>query len=531
LGVDLLIVGGTVVDGTGKPACAADLRISEGKIADVGLIGGVEGVPTLDAKGFVIAPGFIDIHSHSDFTLAVDPRAASAIAQGVTLEVVGNCGHGCAPMADPSIAKSNLYGYLPGYDFSWKTVGEYLEHLESRKPAVNIAALVPNGCLRLCVAGLVDRPSTPDELRQMKKLLEQSLEEGAFGYSTGLEYGIEKECSEAEIVELCDITRRAGRFYATHARNRQGEAEESIAEAVRAAAASGVSLQISHISSVVRLATSSRWAIEQALDQVVQAREKGLDVHFDMHTRRFGTTNLSSALPPWVLEGGKSAIEKRLRDPSTRKEMRTFPSVVSSLARSDWRKIVVYKSKIQPEISGQSIAAISEKRGSEAYDTIYDLLLAEIDDLHSLMILGFAYSPQDLDLILERPDCMIGSDAIALATDGPLRDESFHGAYSWAPWFLRYFVREKRTLNLEEAIRRLTSLPASRIGIKDRGVIRIGAWADLAVFDPVTFREKATTFEPNQLAIGMRHVLINGVVTLRNGERTGKHGGHALRAS
>ena len=211
--------------------------------------------------------------------------------------------------------------------------------------------------------------------------------------------------------------------------------------------------------------------------------------------------------------------------------MRTFPSVVSSLARSDWRKIVVYKSKIQPEISGQSIAAISQKRGMEPYDTIFDVLLAEIDDLHSLMILGFAYSPEDLDFILERPDCMVGSDAIALATDGPLRDESFHGAYSWAPWFLRYFVREKRTLNLEEAIRRLTSLPASRIGIKDRGVIRIGAWADLAVFDPVTFREKATTFEPNQLAIGMRHVLINGVVTLRNGERTGKHGGHALRAS
>ena len=531
MSADLLIVGGSVVDGTGAPAYPADLRISEGKIAAVGAIGNRDGLPAVDAKGLVIAPGFIDIHSHSDFTLAVDPRAVSAIMQGVTLEVVGNCGHGCAPMSDAPMAKSNIYGYQSSYHASWKTVGEYLDHLDSRKPAVNVAALVPNGCLRLSAAGILDRPSTPDELLQMKKLLEQSLEEGAFGYSTGLEYGIEKECSEQEIVELCNVTQRAGRFYATHARNRQGEAEESIAEAVRAAQASGVSLQISHISSVARLASSSRWAVEQALEQVLEAREKGLDVHFDMHTRRFGTTNLSAALPPWALEGGASDIAKRLKDPTTRKQMKAVPNLVGALARGDWKKIVLCQSKVQPDISGQSIADLSQRRGTEPYDTIYDVLLAEIDDLHRLMILGYAYSPEDLDLILERPDCMVGSDAIALATDGPLRDETFHGAYSWVPWFLRYFVREKKTVSLEQGIRRLTSLPASRIGIKDRGVIRAGAWADLAIFDPETFRERATTFEPNQLAEGMRHVLVNGVVTLSNGKQTDKHGGRALRAS
>jgi N-acyl-D-amino-acid deacylase len=528
---DLFIKEGMVVDGTGQPPYRADLSISNGRINDIGSIGMVEGVPTLDANGLVVTPGFIDIHSHSDFTLAVDPRAVSAIAQGVTLEVVGQCGHGCAPMGDLSNAKSNLYGYLPEYDLNWKTVGEYLNHLDSRHPAVNIATLVPNGCLRLCVAGLVDRPSTADELKKMIKLLDQSLEEGAFGYSTGLEYGIEKDCSEQEIVELCAVTKKAGKFYATHTRNRQGEAEESIAEAVRAAAGSGVSLQISHISSVARLVSSSRWAIDQALEQVYKARKTGVDVYFDMHTRRFGTTNLSSVLPPWVLEGGKAAIAKRLKDPGVRKEMKTFPSVVSSLANGDWKKIVVYKSKTQPEVSGQSIAAISEQRGTEAYDTVFDLLLAEIDDLHSLMILGFAYNAEDLDFILELSDCMVGSDAIALATDGPLRNETFHGAYSWAPWFLRYFVQEKKSIKLEEAVRRITSLPASRIGIKDRGTIRKGAWADIAVFDPATFRERATTFEPNQLATGMKHVLVNGVVTLKNGERTGQHGGHALRAS
>lgn len=527
---DLLITGASVVDGTGRPQCRADLLISDGKIADIGMIGAVEGVPRLDANGLVVSPGFIDIHSHSDFTLAVDPRAVSAIAQGVTLEVVGNCGHGCAPMPDPSMVKANLYGYQPGYDFCWKTVGEYLDHLESRKPAINVAALVPNGCLRLCVAGLADRPSTPDELRRTKRMLRQSLEEGAVGYSTGLEYGIEKHCSEKELIELCGIAKEHGKFYATHTRNREGEAEESIAEAIRTAAASGVSLQLSHLSSITRLSTSSRGAIEQALQQVDEARKKGIDVSFDMQTRRFGMTNLSTVLPPWMLEGGKSATAKRLKDLSVRKEIASYPSIVSALARGDWRKIVVFKANLQPDISGQSIAAISAQRGTDTYDTICDLLLAEIDDLHSLLILGFAYRPEDLDLVFVQPDCMVGSDAIALATDGPLQNESFHGAYSWAAWFFHYFIFEKKIFSLEEGIRRLTSLPAGRIGLKDRGVIRIGTWADLAIFDPAKFREKATVFEPNQLATGMKHVLVNGIVTLRNGERTGEHGGHALRA-
>jgi N-acyl-D-amino-acid deacylase len=528
---DLLVLGGSVVDGTGQPAYAADLIIADGKIRDIGRIGRVEGIPTLDATGLIVSPGFIDIHSHSDFTLTVDPRAVSAIAQGVTSEVVGNCGHGCAPMADPSIATSNLYGYQAGFGFPWRTVDEYLDHLDTHQLAVNVAALVPNGCLRLCVAGLADRPATLDEEWQMKRLLEESLEQGAFGYSTGLEYGIEQHCSEREIVERCHITRKHGRFYATHTRNRMEEAEESIAEAVRAATGSGVALQISHISSVARLSSFSRWAVEQALEQVFAARKRGLDVGFDMQTRRFGMTNLSTVLPTWALEGDKASIAKRLKDPSTRKELRGYPSIVSALARGDWQKIVVFKSKVQPEVSGQSIAVLSQHRGTDPYDTIYDLLLAEIDDLHSLLILGFAYSAADIDMVFEQPDCMVGSDAIALALDGPLKHESFHGAYSWAAWFLNYFVSERKAFPLEEGVRRLTSLPAKRIGVKDRGVVRSGAWADLAIFDPARFRERATTFEPNQLATGMQHVVVNGVVALMNGKTTGKHGGRALRAS
>ncbi len=530
MSIDLLIVGGQVIDGTGRPPYRADVAVRDSKIDDIGIIEPPQGIPTLDATGLVVTPGFIDIHSHSDFTLVVDPRAVSALTQGVTLEVVGNCGHGCAPMADPALVKANLYGYQDGYPFTWNTFAEYLDTLESCRPALNVAALVPNGNLRLACAELTGRSSTPEELRQMNKLLDQSLEEGAFGYSTGLEYSIERDCSEEEIQELCRTTHRRGRFYATHTRNRQGESQETIAEPIRAAEASAVRLQISHISSVARLTERSRWAIEQALAQVDQACRRGIDVGFDMHTRSFGTTHLSASLPPWALEGGKSAIAQRLKDPSTRKEMREYPSIVAALARGDWERIVVFEAKAEPEVSRRSIAEISRERGTEPYDTIFDLLLAEIDDLHSLMIIAQAYREDETQIAFEHPGCMVGSDAIALALDGPLKGKSFHGAYSWAAWFLRHFVRDKKLMTLEEAVRRITSLPARRLGLANRGIIAKGAWADLAVFNPHSFEEKATTFEPNQLAVGMQHVLVNGVIAMANGERSSNRGGQVLRA-
>lgn len=527
---DLLIVGGTVVDGTGRPGYPADVAIRGGKISDVAMIGSCADTPTLDARGLVVAPGFIDIHSHSDFTLTVDARAVSAVAQGVTLELVGNCGHGCAPVSDPALVKANLYGYQAGYDFAWKTVGEYLRYLEAQKPAINVAALVPNGNLRLACPGPVDRPATPDELRCMTRLLGQGLEEGAVGFSTGLEYSIERGCSEEEIQELCRVTRSRGGLYATHTRNRLDKPEETIAEAIRAAEVAGVSLQISHIGSITRLSKRSRWALEQALEQVDRARSRGLDVGFDMQTRLFGTTNLSSILPPWALEGGKVAIADRLKDPSVRKELRRYPSIVTALARGDWRNIVVFESKAQPGISRRSIAEISQERDQDPFDTIYDLLLTEIDNLHALMILAHVYRADEVQIAYEHPACGVGSDAVALAPDGPLRSQSLHGAYTWAAWFLRYFVNEKKLLSLEEAVRRITSLPASRLRFIDRGVIAKGACADVAIFDPNSFAEKGTTFEPNQLATGMKHVVVNGVVTLLDGERLDNRAGQVLRA-
>jgi N-acyl-D-aspartate/D-glutamate deacylase len=526
---DLLICGGEVVDGTASPPVSADIAVKDGRIVAIGPLASAEDMPTLDAQGLLVAPGFIDIHSHSDFTLLVDPRAVSSITQGVTLEVVGNCGHGCAPIGNPDLARMNIYGCQPSHELTWRTMAGYLARLEAGRPAVNVISLTPNGNLRLAVTGLVDRPATGAELRQMKKLLAQSLAEGAWGFSTGLEYGPEQGCSEAEVVELCKVCAQAGGLYATHTRNRAGEAHETIAEAIRTSAAAHVPLQISHISVVARLVEDGGWAVGQALEQVAAARPSGLDVTFDMHTRLFGTTNLSAALPPDMLEGSKAELAHRLRDPSLRRALHSYPSIITALARGDWSKIMLFNSQTQPELCGVSLAEISGRWRLDPFDAICELLLAEIDDIHSLMILAFTYRAEDLRRAFADPTCMVGSDATALAPDGPLASSAFHGAYTWAAWFFRHFVREQGLISAPEAVRRLTQLPANRLGLTDRGVLRLGAWADLAIFDPATFGEQGTTLQPNQVATGMKHVVVNGIVTLRDGKLTGARGGRVLR--
>ena len=525
---DLLLRGGTVVDGTGAPPVIADVAVGGGRILEVGPALGLTAAETLDVSGLLVTPGFIDIHSHSDFTLTVDPRAVSSIAQGVTLEVVGNCGHGCAPVADPEAVKGNVYGYSEEHPIGWHTVAEYLDVLEAGRPALNVLTLVPNGNLRLAAATDLDRPSTPAELARMERLLAQGLEEGAFGFSTGLEYGPEQACSEEEVTRLCRITSRAGGFYATHTRNRAGQARETVAEAVRTAEASGVRLQISHISVVARLAADGGRAVAGAVEQVDEARSRGVDAGFDMHTRLFGTTNLSAVLPPEALAGSRREIAARLSGVSARRELKRYPSIVRALARDDWSRILLAECS-DPDLCHRSVAEVAEARGLEPLDAVYEVLLEEIEDLHRPMILAFCYHEDEIRPAFEHPDCMVGSDATALSPDGPLAESVFHGAYTWAAWFYRHFVTELGLLRPEEAVRRLTSLPAERLGLSDRGRIRPGARADLAVLEPKGFAERGTTRDPNRTAAGVRHVLVNGRLALRDGALTGERAGRVLR--
>ena len=519
---DLIVRGGTVIDGTGAPAFTADVAIADGRVAEIGRIPAIEGVGELDADGLTVAPGFIDPHSHSDFTLLVEPRAVSSIAQGVTSEIVGNCGWGTCPIGDPSLATEVIYGFTPDLPITWKSVAGYLERLEEAKPAVNVLTLVPNGQLRLATVGTEQRPAATDELDRMKDMLRQGLKEGAFGYSTGLEYSTEVGATEEEVTELCRVAAAAGGIYATHTRNRDEASVEAVAEAIRTAENAGIPLQISHITP-----RGGREDTERSIELVDQARARGSDVAFDMHTRLFGTTYLKVLLPFWALEGGKEEIARRLADRETRERMKEHRNLITALG--DWNRVVLLDNPAFPEFSRRSFADIAAEMGREPLDAAYDILLAEIDHLHRPFIILHSYTEELLKFTYEHPACLVGSDATALAPDGPLASSIFHGSYTWASWFYRRMVRESETFTPEEGVRKLSGLVAERFGLADRGVIRQGACADFAIFDAEIFGEKGTTFEPNQVAEGMIHVLVNGVPTMTDGRLTGDRAGAVLR--
>lgn len=519
--IDLVIRNGTVHDGTGQPPVQADVAVSGGRIVEIGRIDG-RASREIDADGLIVAPGFIDIHSHSDYTLLIDPRAVSAIAQGVTLEVLGNCGFGCAPIADPRLAADNIYGFTGEVPLGWRDMAGYLARLEQAGPAINVLSLVPNGQLRRSALGLQPRPADPGELARMIHLLEQALEEGAFGYSTGLEYVAEAGAPEEEITALARSAGRADAFYATHTRARDQGSVEAVMEALRTAARANVRLQISHL-----LPRSGRADGERAIELVDRARRDGLDVAFDMHTRLFGTTMLSTLLPAWALEGGARGLPGVLASPEARTRIRQHRSIIS--ASGDWDRVVLLDLPRRPEFSRRSLGEIGREAGRDPHDVALDILAAHADQLNRPMVILRCLDEEQQRACFSHPLCMPGSDATTLAPDGKLAGASFHGAYSWASWFYRFMVRENRLLSAEEALHRLTGMPAAVLGLSDRGELRRGAWADLAIFDPTSFGERATVFEPNQLAQGMHHVVVNGVLTLENGLHTGRHAGQVLR--
>lgn len=517
--LDLLIKGGVVVDGSGAPPFEADVAIDGERIAAIGPALGLDAADVLDATGRMVTPGFIDIHSHSDFTLLRDPRAVSAIHQGVTLEVVGNCGHGCFPIRDPALAAVAIYGYDDETALDWVDADGYFKRLTAAGPAVNVASLVPHGQLRLSALGSNERRATAAELQIMGRELEGALEQGAWGFSTGLEYAAERSALESEVAALCGPVSRRDALYATHTRERDEGAPAAVDEAIRVATASGVRLQISHL--VPRSGSAEATA---CLDVVERARDS-IDVAFDMHTRLYGISYLKAALPASTLAGTATEVAERLVDPEVRAELRRYRSMFSV---ADWGTIVLLDNGTWPEYARKSIADTAASRGQQALDTVCDLLAAAAGTGETLTVLRMCHTESQQREAFAHPMCMPGSDAMTLAPDGPLGAVSFHGAYTWAAWFYRFLVGESGLLSPEEAVFRLTGLPASRLGLQDRGTLRSGAKADIAVFDPERFAETGTTFEPNQLATGVDHVLVNGTLTLRDGQLTGRRGGTVL---
>jgi len=519
---DLILQGGQVIDGTGSEPFNADVGILAGEIIAIGDLSDSDG-PSVDCSGSVVTPGFIDIHSHSDFTLLVDPRARSQVAQGVTTEVIGNCGHGCAPITAPNRFKSNIYGHSEHLEINWNTTDEFLTLMQQTRPAVNVATLVPNGNLRLSHGDDLTRPSSPDELTAMDADLREGLEAGAFGFSTGLEYPAERSSSSDELESLCQTTTSYGGMYVPHTRNRELFAVEAIQEAIDTARAADIPLHISHI---LPRKGGPADSTERALDLVDDAIVRGLDVTFDIHTREHGITNLSCALPDY--EQALSADDRRisLGSASYRNDVRKHESIISSFGIGGWEKVSIFTAPATPELEGITLAQLSE---TDPFSAICDVLAANADDINGVMVLCHSYREEEIVGAAVHPKCMVGSDATALATDGPIGGSSFLGAYSWASWFIRKTVFDHGILGLPEAIHRMTSMPAHRLGLHDRGELKVGNRADIAVFDPNEFSPTATLDNPNSYANGMRHVVVNGVPSFANGEFTDNRSGQVLR--
>ena len=480
----------------------------------------------LDATGLVVAPGFIDIHSHSDFTLLIDPRAQSQTFQGVTTELVGNCGHGCAPLGDDIDAYTgNIYGYQDLAPIDWTMMAGYLDRLEEAAPAVNVATLVPNGNLRLRAVQDVRRAANGPETKRMVCLLEEALDAGAYGFSTGLEYPAERAASEQEIIELCRVTARRDALYATHERNREVRAVEAVEEGLQAARVTGVRLQLSHI---IPRRGGPQDSLERCIQLVEAAHTGGLDVEFDAHTRLHGITNLSAVLPSWATEAGPGRLRQYLADPGARDRLRRYDSIISSFGLGGWDRVALFHSGGSPGKVGYSIADLAGG-GGDPFDTMYDLLLAEGDDPHGALLIVHSYDEEMLAHTFRHPLCTTESDATALCVDGPLAGTTFLGAYTWVGSFFRTMVRERGDLTLEEAVHKLTAQPADRIGLSDRGRVVKGKQADLVVFDPDVFADRGTLDNPNRLAVGVHHVLVNGRPTVLAGEETGERSGRVLR--
>jgi N-acyl-D-aspartate/D-glutamate deacylase len=517
---DLVIRNGTVIDGTGASPVRADVAVHDGRVCEVGDVE-TNGLTDIDASGLTVAPGFIDIHSHSDYTLLVDPRAVSAIHQGVTLEVIGNCGYGCFPIGDDRLARKNIYGFNGQVPLSWSSAADYMDRLRAAGPAVNVLTLVPNGQLRLSTLGLQQRPATPAELARMVASLEQALEAGAWGFSTGLEYAAEAAAGETELTELCRATARVGGFYATHTRFRDAGSVEAVAEAIRTAENAEIRLQVSHL-----LPRSGRDDCNRCIDLVDAAKARGTDIAFDMHTRLFGLTYLNAMLPPREGANGDDDLRNYLRDPEARKEITAYRSILS--AGNDWDRVVLLDNEVCPEYARMSIARIADDRRESPVDAACHILLQAVGSPEQPMVIIHCYDEDQQEAVFKHGLCVPASDATALALDGPLAGSAFHGAYTWAAWFYRFMVRQTGALSPEQAVHKLTGQPAGTLGLVDRGLLRPGMRADIVVFDGETFGEKGTTFVPNQLAIGMVHVVVNGALTLRAGAPTGQRRGEVL---
>ena len=528
---DLLVRGGTIVDGTGAPAIRADLAIAGGRIAALGQDLGAAR-DTIDASGRIVAPGFIDMLGHSEFRLLADGRAISKIFQGVTTEITGEVSS-VVPVSEATKAERAAEISPWGVEIDWEDLDGYLDRLERQGTAINLGTWVGLSTLRVWGVGWEERPATPAELDSMRAALARAMEAGAFGLSSGLIYAPGRHASTDEIVELARVVAEHGGFYATHMRSEGARLLEAIDEAIAIGERSGAPVLIHHL----KASGKSNWGkMAEAVARIEAARARGLDVMASVYPYVASSTGLDQVLPDWVTEGGTEATLARLADPALRDSLEAELS--GRTQAGDWTlgtsaggpsgiqiSDVVTDSLARYE--GMRLDAIAAERGQSAAAAAIDLLVA--DSLRTAAIY-FSMSEDDLALAMRQPWVMIGGDAGIRAIDGPLSTDQPHPrAYGTFPRVLCRYSREMGLFPLEEAVRKMTSLPAARAGLSDRGALEVWRAADVVVFDGATVCDRATFEAPKRLAVGIDHVIVNGVPVLRGGEPTGELPGRALR--
>ncbi|MHB0885963.1 MAG: N-acyl-D-amino-acid deacylase family protein [Bacillota bacterium] len=522
---DILIRGGKVIDGTGAPWYRADVALAGGRIRAVARRLETEAKLVIDAGGRAVAPGFIDAHSHSDSAFLINPKAESKIRQGVTTEVIGQCGSSAAPLSERSLqeAKHSLLG--EEMEITWRSLGEYLAVLESRGVAVNVVPTVGHGTIREAVVGYDDRPPTDDEMRQMKGLVAESMKAGARALTTGLIYPPGSFARTDEIIELARVAAEHGGIYMSHMRDEGDHLLDSMAEAIEIGEKGGLPVQISHHKAV----GPANWGrVKDSLALIDVARARGLDVTADQYPYVATSTGLDSIVPNWAHAGGAAALLERLKDGPTRAKLGAQVTPATE-RRGGWDKILIssLRAEANRRYQGWTLDAIARDRGLDPWVTTCELIISEGGYVG---MVRFAMCEEDVKTVMAHPAVMIGSDGSSLAPYGRLGESQPHPRnYGTFVRVLGKYAREEGVLTLVEAVRKMTGLPAARFGLWDRGLVRPGMAADLVVFDPDTVAERATFANPQQYPAGIDHVIVNGQVAVDPNGHTGALAGQILR--
>jgi len=526
--LDLLIRNARLVDGTGSPWFRAEIGVAGGRIVALRPRVEDQAARVLDAAGQVVAPGFIDMHTHSDLRVFKHPEEDSKLLQGITTALIGQDGLSVAPIQDADKPRmmqrvSGLLGtYLP--EWSWNSLGEYLDRLEALPPATNTLMLIPHGPIRTAVLGWEDRPATPEEVRRMRAILAGAFEQGGVGFSTGLIYPPAMYADRAELVALCQVAAERGGFFVVHMRNEGDHVLDSIREVGDICLEAGCPLHISHL----KIAGRRNWGKAGEVLSLLEAyRGRGLELTFDQYPYLAGSTMLDAVIPPRFHSGGTAVMLERLKDPAVREEIRRVQDGITPERWDNWVALCGWdgtwinavRTERNRQAEGQSVAALARATGKRPIDVVCDLLLDEDD---AVTMTNFYGCEEDVQAIMR-------SEYMTLCSDGIVGGKPHPRVYSTCARFLGKYVREEGVLPLPQAIRRMTAAPAQRLGLQDRGLIREGMVADLTIFDPQAILDLGTYAEPNRHPVGVAHVLVSGQLAVENGKLTGTRAGKVLR--